>query len=328
MSARPSSLSPRCLLLLAACALAPLSLAGCPGAPRGAEHDELLWPDGAPGARGAIEHDRPRLFFYPPAKTGPNGHISDTAVIVASGGSYGHHGGLKAEGEPTARWLAARGITAVVLRYRVGEFGGYDHEAFFADGVRAIQTVRARADELGVAPDKIGVFGFSAGGHMAASLATRCADGSPRYAPGAAPPDDPALADVSCRPDFAIAVYPVVTLDPPHAHMRSRYNLLGGDPDPDPALVELLSVERQVTPQTAPMVLVHSRHDKKVPYQNSELLHAALAQQGVDSELMLFDDGAHGLGLADHHGAPAMATWPGRALEWMRARGFYSPPAR
>jgi acetyl esterase/lipase len=114
-------------------------LCACPPSPRGYDHAELLWPGGAPESRGNRGHDRPKLFFYP-----ARAPASDTAILVASGGSYGHHGGLRPEGTPTAQWLADQGITAIVLRYRVGEFGGYDHRAFFADGVRAVQTIRAR----------------------------------------------------------------------------------------------------------------------------------------------------------------------------------------
>jgi acetyl esterase/lipase len=160
---------------------------------------------------------------------------------------------------------------------------------------------------------------------MAASLATRCADGSPTYAPGGAPPPDPALKDISCRPDFAVAVYPVITLTAPYVHERSRNNLLGdAEGEAAAALIDLLSIERHAPPNTAPMVIVHSRGDHKVPYQNSELLHAALTAQGVDNALLLFDDGKHGVGLAQRERTPNMATWPGFVLDWLRERGFYS----
>lgn len=267
-------------------------------------------------------HDQPQLYFYYPDPA----IATDTAVVVASGGSYGHHGGLRVEGEPTARWLVGQGITAVIVRYRVGERGGYDHRAFLADGARAVQIVRARAPALGVAPDRIGMIGYSAGGHLAASLAARCG------LPGAPSPEHPIelpadeLSGVSCRPDFVASVYPVVTLDPAHAHERSKRNLLGGVGDPPRALVDALSVERQVTSTTAPIFVVSTRRDRKVDFENSVLLHEALVAHGVPSRLHLSDDGRHGAGLADHpRRMPQMSTWPAELLAWVRQLGKLEP---
>ncbi|MCA9694143.1 MAG: alpha/beta hydrolase, partial [Myxococcales bacterium] len=254
------------------------SLAACLPSPSGADRSELLWPDGAPLSHGKREHDRPRLYYYLPDPAQQNG----AAVVVASGGSYGHHGGLRVEGEPTARWLRDQGFVAVIVRYRVGEVGGYDHRAFFADGARAVRVVRSQAAELGIAPDRVGFIGFSAGGHLGASLGTRCAAG---------PVQDKPLDALSCRPDFAILVYPVITMDEPHVHKRSRKNLLGGADDPPPALLTRLSVERQASALSSPTLLVHSRRDRKVDFENSELFYNALRQHGVEAELLLFDDG-------------------------------------
>lgn len=300
-------------------------LVACPPSPRGFETQELLWPTGAPGARGTRNHDRPRLFFYPPDPA----VATDTAIVIASGGSYGHHGGLAPEATPTARWLAAQGITAVVVRYRVGGLGHYDHRAYMADGARAVQVVRARADALGVSPDKIGFIGYSAGGHLAASLATRCPlPGRPSTAQPIALPSDE-LSGVSCRPDFVAAVYPVVTLERPTAHERSRRNLLGTQTDPSPALIETLSVDRQVTSTTAPMFIVHSRNDEKVVPENSVRLHSALRDHGVATQLNLYDDGGHGVGLAGNRARmPGMSRWPEQFLRWATALGKLKRPAR
>ena len=292
-----------------------ISLAGCPPSPYGFQAQELLWPDGAPGALGSRRHDEPRLFFYYPDPE----IATDTAIVIASGGSYGHHGGLWPEAVPTARWLVGLGITAVVVRYRVGERGGYDHRAYMADGARAIQVVRARATELGISPSRVGMIGYSAGGHLAASLATRCpATGAPMPETPIALPDD-AFRDVSCRPDFAAALYPVVTMDRPHAYERSRKNLLGDETDPPRALLAALSVEQQVTATTAPMFVVASKLDTKVEPANSVLLYDALVAHNVDAQLMLTEDGRHGVALARHAQRwPEMSTWPAIFVAWMQ----------
>ena len=200
------------LLMRRACALGLVVvcavLAGC--TPRDFARRELLWPDGAPGARGDALGDRPELFYYLPAP----GTATGAAAIVAPGGSYAHTGGLRPEAFPTARWLAEQGIVAVVLRYRVSG-DGYAHRDFLKDGSQAVQRVRAQADALGVDANKIGFIGFSAGGHLAGFVATACPkDGAP----------------VSCRPDFIVMVYPVVTLDDRWAHQRSKRSMLGEAP--------------------------------------------------------------------------------------------------
>lgn len=297
-------------------------LAGCPPAPAGFDAEALVWPDGAPGARGSRRHDEPRLFYYFPDPA----IATDTAIVVASGGSYGHHGGLRPEGVPTARWLVSLGITAVIVRYRVGEAGGYDHRSFLADGARAIQIVRARADELGVSPDRIGMIGYSAGGHLAASLAARCPAGQTSKTGSGSPialPDD-AHSDVSCRPDFAAALYPVVTLYSPHAHERSQRNLLGDQlAAPPPEVLAALSVHQQVTATTAPMFVVHSTRDTKVDHENSVLLHEALVAHGVpNARLLLAEDGRHGVGLAQHpRRMPQMSQWPAQFIAWVQELG-------
>ncbi len=265
---------------------------------------ELLWPDGAPGALGQRDGDTPELFYYLPAA----GTSQGVAAIVAPGGSYAHTGGLWAEAFPTARWLVEQGITAVVLRYRVSG-DGYHHHAFLADGQQAVRRVRARAGELGVDPDKIGMIGFSAGGHLAGFVANTCSQ------PGAA------TDAVSCRPDFITMVYPVVTMDDRWAHLRSKDGLLG-DEILSPELWRHVSIERGVTANSPPALLVHSRLDRKVHVHNSEMYHQAMLAQGRTSHSLIYDDGSHGVGLGRNFGMPQMQCWPRELLKWLRQIGM------
>ncbi len=285
------------------------SLSGCHPSLRRADREALLWPGGAPAARGQRAHDKPKLYYFY-----PTGQSTQTAAIVASGGSYGHHGGLTREGVEVAEWLASHGILAVVLRYRVGEVGGYNYEAFLADGERAVRTVRAQAPELGIDPERIGMIGFSAGGHLASSVATGCV-----HDQGRAEAEDP-VERQSCKLAYSVLVYPVITLDDRYAHPRSKRNLLG-DADPTPELIRALSVERQVTVDTPPAFLVHSEGDRKVDPKNSQLFYDALVEHGVPAELQLYPDGGHGVGLARSRSAmPEMSTWPERCLAWLRSQ--------
>src|SRR5579885_2285382 len=177
---------------------------------------ELLWPKGAPGAVGDEAADRPSLTVFLPQAEKANG----AAVVVCPGGGYGVVVDTY-EGKDPAEWLARRGVAAFVLRYRVAP--RYRHPAPLQDVQRALRLVRARAREWHVDPHRVGVWGFSAGGHLASTAATHFDDGRPDA-------DDP-IDRAGCRPDFAILCYPVITLEPPYAHMGSRQNLLGKDPD-------------------------------------------------------------------------------------------------
>jgi len=198
----------------------------------------------------------------------------------------------------------------IVLRYRVSN-DGYHHRDFLADGKQAIRTVRAQAAELGVDPQRIGMIGFSAGGHLAAFVGTACP-----------PNDDPEQSDlflrISCRPDFIVMVYPVVTLDDRWAHQRSKQSMLGPEVPPI-GLEDRLSLEKQVNPTTPPAFIVHSRRDRKVDVHNSELFGAAMQAQGRPVELHLYDDGGHGVGLAQKPGMPGMKQWPAKMQAWLRA---------
>jgi acetyl esterase/lipase len=263
---------------------------------------ELLWPRGAPGAVGTESADKPSVRIYLP----PAGKANGTAVVVCPGGGYG---GLADghEGKDPAEWLVRHGIAAFVLKYRLAP--RYHHPAPMQDVQRALRLVRARAKEWGVDPKRIGVWGFSAGGHLASTAATHFDDGKPDA-------DDP-IEQASCRPDFAILCYPVITLEGPFTHAGSRDNLLGKKPDA--ALVASLCNDRQVTAKTPPTFLFHTNADGPVPAENSVLFYLALRKAGVPAELHIYEKGNHGVGLAARD--PVLSTWTEHLPAWLRNRG-------
>jgi acetyl esterase/lipase len=282
-------------------------------APGAAQQPDLLWPNGAPSSVGDPTANQPSLTAYAPAAGKANG----TAVIVCPGGGYGNLA-LDHEGKQVADWLTARGVIAYVLRYRVAVSGrrpGPLHPAPMLDVQRAVRTVRAKAKDSGVRPDRIGVWGFSAGGHLASTAATHFDGGNP---------DAPDPIDrVSCRPDFAILAYPVITLDAATTHAGSRRNLVGADADAK--LVEQMSNEKQVTRQTPPTFLFHTDEDRGVSALNSILFYQALKKNGVPAELHIYERGAHGVGLAPQN--PVLSTWPDRLEAWLKGRGLLTAPA-
>lgn len=263
---------------------------------------ELLWPKGAPGAVGDEEKDKPSITVSLPAAEKANG----AAVVVCPGGGYG---GLAVdhEGKQVADWLNANGIAAFVLRYRIAP--RYKHPAPLDDAQRAIRTIRARAAEWKVDPNRIGILGFSAGGHLTSTAATHFDRGNKDSA-------DP-LDRVSCRPDFAVLVYPVISFTTEFTHQGSRKNLLGENPEAK--LVESLSNERQVTAETPPTFLVHTNEDTGVPPENSVLFYLALRKAKVPAEMHIYEKGRHGLGLGPND--PAFSTWPQHCITWLRGRG-------
>jgi len=263
----------------------------------------LLWPSGAPGAIGDEDRDKPALTIYmPPNTTGPM-----SAVIVAPGGSYARLS-MNLEGRAPANYLNTLGIAAFVLRYRLGP--RYHHPIELGDAQRAIRTVRARAAEWHIAPDRIGFMGFSAGGHLASSVSTHFDNGKA----DAADPIDRA----GSRPDFAILAYPVISLVEPWTHQGSKTNLLGDAPDA--ALARSLSSETQVTASTPPTFIYHTNADTVVPVENAVAYFLALRRAGVTAEMHVFRNGAHGSGLAQQD--PALAEWPRLLANWLRAGGF------
>ncbi|MGC8793894.1 MAG: alpha/beta hydrolase [Bryobacteraceae bacterium] len=263
----------------------------------------LLWPAGAPGAVGNEDADKPTLTVYLPAAE----RAVPTAVVVCPGGGYATLA-MDHEGRQVAQWLNALGVAAFVLKYRHGP--RYRHPAPLQDAQRALRLVRVRANEFHVAPDRIGIWGFSAGGHLASTVATHFDEGDS----GAADPVERA----SCRPDFAILAYPVISFTTEYVHKGSRRNLLGDNPDP--ALVENLSNEKRVTPRTPPTFLFHTNEDKGVPAENSVLFYLALRKAGVPAELHIYERGRHGVGLAP--GDPVLSSWPQRLADWLRLRGL------
>jgi acetyl esterase/lipase len=260
-----------------------------------------LWENGAPGARGNEAQDIPTLTYYPPARPVP------TAVVVAPGGGY-QHLASNHEGRQIANWLNSMGITAFVLKYRLGP--RYHHPIELGDAQRALRLVRARAAEFGVKPDRIGMMGFSAGGHLTSTAETHFDGGDPN-----AP--DP-IDRVSSRPDFAILGYAVISFTAPYSHSGSGRSLLGDSPDPK--LLEDLSNELRVTPRTPPTFLFSTSGDTSVPAENSVAFYLALHKAGVPAELHIFQKGAHGLGLA--LGDPALGAWPTLLINWLRGLGL------
>lgn len=263
----------------------------------------LLWPGGAPGAVGGEDADKPGLWvFVPPAE-----RATGAAVVVCPGGGYGTLA-LDHEGDQIARWLNSFGVAAFVLRYRHAP--RYRAPAPLLDAQRAIRTVRVRAKECRVLPDRIGIWGFSAGGHLASTAGTKFDNGDPK-----AP--DP-IDRVSSRPDFMILSYPVITFVNENMHRGSKRNLLGENPDPK--LVESYSSELHVTPQTPPTFLFHTNEDTGVPPENSVLFYLALRKAGVPAEMHIFERGRHGLGLAQYD--LAASAWPARLAAWLYTRGL------
>jgi acetyl esterase/lipase len=217
------------------------------------------------------------------------------------------------EGRYVASWLNAMGISAFVLKYRLGP--KYHHPIELGDAQRALRMVRARAQEFGVLTDRIGMMGFSAGGHLASTAATHFDAGKP----DAADPVDRA----GSRPDFLILGYPVISSDPAIRHAGSFRNLLGDNPDPK--LLEDLSNDRRVTSETPPTFLFHTTADTGVPPENSVRFYLALVRAKVPAEMHIFENGPHGVGLA--LGDPALSAWPTLLANWLRGRGLLARPA-
>jgi acetyl esterase/lipase len=273
-----------------------------------------LWPEGVPDAKPELGPNRvdaegrstnitePALRYYPAAVDRPNG----TAVIICPGGGYVRQA-TRREGEQVAHWLSTLGIASFVLTYRQQEFG---HPAPLRDVLRAVRLVRSQAERLGVRPERIGVMGSSAGGHLAATAGTLYEH--PLGRTGAA------LDQVSARPDFLMLMYPVIAMEGPAVHAGSRKALLGSAPAA--ADVQLMSPERQVTARTPPTLLIHTQADQAVPVENSILFYQALTRNKVPAEMILFEQGSHGMGMRD--GLGTASYWPRRAEHWLRMRGL------
>ena len=262
-----------------------------------------LWQGRAPGALGDAPEDIPTLTIYmPPNTTGPM-----TAVIVAPGGGY-RTLSMNKEGRIPATYLNSLGVAAFVLKYRLGP--RYRHPIELGDIQRAIRIVRSRAAEWHLAPDRIGVMGFSAGGHLASTASTQFDRGNATSAD--------AVDGASSRPDFAILGYPVITLSEPWTHQGSRTNLLGENADI--SLARRMSTDTQVTADTPPTFLFHTNADAAVPVENSVYYFLALRKARVPAEMHIFKDGAHGAGMPMND--TALSEWPKVLANWMRAIGL------
>ena len=295
----------------------------------------LLWPDGAPGAVGAEPQDRPKLTVY----RAPAEVATGAAAVVCPGGSYrtlasDHEGRQGAErprvlshsatcrpswtlasdheGRQVAEWLNTLGLSAFVLQYRVGP--RYGHPAPLQDGQRALRLVRARAKDFAVDPTRVGIVGFSAGGHLAATTGTHFDDGKPQSAD--------AVERMGSRPDFMVLGYPVISLTARFTHRGSRQSLLGDTPDP--RLEMDLSNELRVSARTPPAFLFHTADDATVPVENSLAFAQALHDSHVPFELVVFPRGRHGLGLAPDD--PVVSGWPKLCAAWLRSMGLLDRP--
>jgi acetyl esterase/lipase len=265
---------------------------------------EPLWADGAPGAKGDDDRDKPSLTIYLP----PDEKAMGTAVVICPGGGYGHLA-MDHEGHQIAQWLNSFGVAGFILKYRHRNSGvGYGHPAPLQDAQRAVRIVRSRAKEWNIDPGRIGILGFSAGGHLASSAGTHF---QKRYSEAKDPIDK-----IHCRPDFMILIYPVISFTEWCAHSGSRRNLLGNNPDKE--LVENLSNERQVTAETPPTFLVHANDDKPVPPENSIYFYLALRKAKVPAEMHIYEKGGHGFGLGKQN--TAESSWPVRCEDWMRGQ--------
>jgi len=267
---------------------------------------ELLWPDGAPGAKGEADGDKPTLTLYLP----PADKATGASIVICPGGGYGHLA-MDHEGHQIGQWLNSFGVAGFIVAYRHRNSGaGYSHPAPIQDAQRAIRTVRSRAKDWGVDPNRIGVLGFSAGGHLASTAATH-------FNESFCQPRD-AIDRVSARPDFAVLVYPVIAFGEPFSHTGSQRNLLGADADA--SLVEKFSNEKQVTPQTPPTFLIHTWEDRGVPAENSIAFYLALRKANVPAEMHIFLKGPHGFGLGQK--LDGASAWPGLCRKWMEESGF------
>jgi acetyl esterase/lipase len=285
----------------------PCAIAGANNAFLGVE-TLRLWPGPAPQAKGDTCDDIPTLTVFDPQPGTGNG----SAVVILPGGAYTHLAG-NLEGRQVADWFTARGFVAFVLAYRLSS-NGYLLPIPLLDARRAVQTVRARAADYHIAPNRIVVIGFSAGGHLAALAGTQPVAGNPNA-------DDP-IDRVSSRPDFLVLGYPwidAITRDTSHLSYCKLFNVM----DRCDALRAQFDPVRFVSQDTPPTFIYHTFTDETVPVEQALRFYNALVSAGVDSELHIFASGAHGSGLGE--GDPALDQWPNLLEIWLRAHGLLAP---
>jgi len=291
---------------------APLFLAGClalatVNAAR-ADDPLRLWEGDAPGALGIADHDVPTLTPFLPVTETANG----TAIVICPGGGYGSL--AQHEGPAYAEFLAGKGVACFVLKYRLGP-KGYRHPVMMHDVQRAIRYVRANASKWGVDSLRVGVMGSSAGGHLASTALTHFDSGKP----GAADPID----RESCRPDFGILCYGVLSMEDGVTHAGSKKKLLGDEPDPK--LVESLSNDKQVTKETPPCFVWTTNEDKAVIPENSFRFAQSLHRAGVAFDFHVYEKGPHGIGLSPgKNGVSAgdVHPWGKNLVFWLQQHGW------
>ena len=255
---------------------------------------------------GTEPADKPRITVY----RAPVDKANGAGIIVCPGGGY-RNLASDHEGKQVAEWMNTLGVSAFVLQYRVGP--RYRHPAPLRDAQRALRLVRSKAKDFGIDPSRLGVIGFSAGGHLASTIGTLFDDGQRDAA-------DP-IERMGSRPDFLILAYPVISLGAPFTHKGSLASLLGDSPDS--GLVRELSTEGRVTARTPPTFLFHTADDPVVPAENSIAFYAALRAANVPAEMHVFAHGPHGVGLAQQD--RALSAWPSLGAAWMNAMGFLRP---
>lgn len=270
-----------------------------------------LWPNGAPGAKGTTEKDQPWIDVWLADKTKANG----AAFVVAPGGGYG---GLAAdhEGVQVAKYMNSLGVSAFVLHYRLGS-AGYHYPIQLMDVQRAIRTVRSKANEFAIDPHRVGIIGFSAGGHLTSMAATLFDE-----KPEGMTQDE--VDQLSARPDVACPTYPVISMVDEFGHKGSRKNLLG--PADTDQLAEKVSTQLRVTDKTPPIFIFQTDDDTVVPAENAVSFYLACRKHKVPAEMHIYKPGPHGVGLM--HGDPVLGTWPQHLAAWLRNQGFFSKVQR
>ena len=265
--------------------------------------DLPLWKDGAPGALGSEPKDIPMAMVRLPESGSPT-----AALVVCPGGGYGNLA-MGHEGHEIAAWANDLGMAAIICDYRHRN-KGYGHPAPMQDAMRAVRLTRAMAKEWNIDPNRVGIMGFSAGGHLVSTVLTQ-------FDLGDANSTDPILKQ-SSRPDFGALCYPVILFGKPKSHKGSENNLLGKSPDPE-LLASLQNADR-VTKDTPPTFLFHTMEDTAVPPENSLEFYSAMVKAGVPGELHIYEKGRHGVGLGK--AIPATGDWSNALQRWLASRGI------
>jgi acetyl esterase/lipase len=300
---KAACLLPAAMLLASAAVFAQAPAAKPPAVPLPQGEIQNLWTDSAPGAVGNTPEDTPHLEIFPAPGDGPH-----TAVIVAPGGGYTSLAYGK-EGAFIAVWLNKQGISAFVLTYRLSP--RYHYPAPILDGERSVRWVRANAAKYHVDPAKIGFWGFSAGGHLTGIVGTHFDAGNPSAS-------DP-IDRVSSRPDFCISSYGGLTLDPAIAKPTAMRPMMGDNPPQ--SVLDDMSPEKHVTPQTPPFFLYATTSDEKVPVLSSIVFYTALVRAGIPAaEMHIFQEGPHGTALGEKY--KTLSIWPTVLADWMRENNW------